>query len=518
MKYRTVITCSQRTIATSILALWGIGVSLLSAQTLEASFLEKVKCSKNTRTAALVRVWDEGFQVLRLQTVRPKPEENATVEVPLLVNLQMDGSLESEKVLPGFGAEAGFALTWHWAIPGRDALLVAYGGQDGRVGVRRFDLLKKDWDGVELPLFSDQKGPFPTLGWHSAPNGGYHLVYGTAKGQCWLAMFDQHFALQWRRSVDLSQGKDPISIAQFFCTQEGKAVVHAHAFLQVAKGLDPAAANPETTCRATWPNGARAVPAPWPTHPVAYSHCVGVYGADAAQDALFYPAVGKGHVTSLVFNQSKPGTLYAAGFAGSEPGLAENWFLYALNLRDNAGKMLQNMPVSPALRKAYLSEKEVSQKQPIPGLCLRRLEWTVDGTLWALAEQEAEGGTPSERLFKDAVLMRVDSTYKLTGGRPIEKRQRHAASNVQFFGGMAPIRAPKGGWLLGYNHGVWPNNEMLLVECKRSGAAMPTALANCQSKGCTLLPHTLTEYGDSYFFVAESEYREMFRVVEWKGR
>ena len=53
-----------------------------------------------------------------------------------------------------------------------------------------------------------------------------------------------------------------------------------------------------------------------------------------------------------------------------------------------------------------------------------------------------------------------------------------------------------------------------MAACKRSGQALVYDIADCHKEGATLLPHTLYTGDDKWYFVAESEYREMFRIAE----
>lgn len=489
------------------------------SQTLAFNFLETVKCPKNTRTAALLEAGEDGYKVLRLQQTSPDELGSPQTEIPLIVTLAADGSLASSKELPGFGATDQFSLRWKWSIGAGSAMLVIYEKREAkpkhRLFARRFHLHKGDWDSPETELFEAAGGLLARDGYRVAPNGQFTCVYAFSTGpdgltSMWAAVFDHALEPLWQKSIPWAPQNNLAIPQQVFCTNGGYLAVHAHAFLQEGKGGPQAL---PVRSPAWWPDGKTVLPETWGgTSGRAHSHAICLFGQKTAEPDWYYPAVGKGFTSAVVLSQDLGDQLYCAGFAGEQAQAAERYFIYNIDLKSKAGKMLQNAPISPALRKAFLSEKAAADKAPIEGLNLLQMEWTADGAAWLLAEQTEENG--ESRLFKDAVLMRLDSAWKMTGIRKIEKASRHTNGTTQFFGAIAPIRAPKGGWYLCSNSGNWPQTKVVMAACKRSGQALVYDIADCHKEGATLLPHTLYTGDDKWYFVAESEYREMFRIAE----
>lgn len=489
------------------------------SQTLAFDFLETVKCPKNTRTAALLEAGEDGYKILRLQQPNPDEQGSAQAEIPWMVTLSADGSLVSSKALPGFGAADQFSLRWKWSIAAGAAMLVIYEKRDAkpkhRLFVRRYHLQKGDWDGPEAELFEAAGGLLTGDGYRVAPNGEYTCVYAFSADpngptRMWAAVFDRTLTPLWQKNISWAPKNNLAIPQQVFCTNEGELAVHAHAFLQSSKG--GLQAQPVRS-PAWWPDGKAVLPETWGSaNDRAHSHAICLFGQETAEPDWYYPAIGKDFTSAVVLSQDTGNQLYCAGFAGEQPQTAERYFIYNIDLKTKAGKMLQNAPLSPGLRKAFLSEKAAADKAPIEGLNLLQMEWTADGAAWLLAEQTLENG--ESHLLKDAVLMRLDSVWKMVGVRKMEKSSRHTNGATQFFGAIAPIRAPKGGWYLCGNSGNWPQTKVVLAECKRSGQAIVYDIADCHEEGATLLPHTLYVGDGKWYFVAESEYREMFRIAE----
>lgn len=481
-------------------------------------FLKPIKCTRNTRTTALLRADSDGYSLLRLQ--RPEPDARGIVapETPVLVHLDAEGALLQQLELPGFGAADSSALEWKWGIPSGQTLLAVYEKRVFKPGrhlfARRFDIAKNTWNGDEIALFPGNDQRLYTPGYRVSPNGNFRCIYAYTAGKegingIWAALFDADCQLLWSKHVPWVNKDATPAPRQVFCSDYGDVAVHAHAFIQGAR--EARVASPSY-----WPDGLAALPGGWDVGAsggAAFSHIICLFNGENTPPAWYYPAAGKSYSSDVVLGQGPDDQLYCTGFTGSEAGKAERYFVYTIHLKSREGAMLQQGPLPLSLRKIFLSEKDVADKKtPVEGLNPLEIAWTADKVAWLLAEQTVKVG--DYRMSKDAALMRLDSAGKINGARLIERSSRHVSDAPQYFGAMVSIRSPKGGWYFCFNNGNWPKTRTLLAECKRGGQPVVSELADCHVEGVTLLPHTALAGDDNWYFVAESEYREMFRMVE----
>ena len=516
LKYRFIpATCSRLSGCILFLVfLTGVYLPPAPAQPARVKWFPAVKTAKDQRTLALLNAGPEGFHLLRWQERRTDGAGAVTPAMPLLTVLSASGERLQDEPLPGFAD--GNAL-FRFAFANDSVLFVFYEAPDAAGGQglfsRRFNLAQRRWSAAPEIIFSEpvQRAPAFAAAWYSRSADGQHwCVYrlsGAARSQCSVAVFDGGFRLRWRRSVALPAQAGPLAVRRVLCTNTGATVLHARIF--GAASRIQAFDEPPAAYR---PNG-RPMFRPFEQTAglPAHSNALFLLEPDTEDLAAFYPNTGKKFTPSLELAESPEGLIYAAGL--SAEGSSEQvsgYFVYALDPKSRKGDFVQNAPLPASVRKTFLNEKAAAKKEPVEGLALRWLDWAADGKPWLLVESENFESTPGR--IEAAALLRLDSAYRVTASRKIEKYQQAATGEPQNFASVAACPAPKGAWWMLWSQGRWPETKMMLTECRPNGEPDDHLLDAASRSNVTLLPHTVLGRAGRWYFVGESEYHERIRV------
>jgi hypothetical protein len=471
-------------------------------------WLAGVKTPRNTRTLALWRAGADGFQLLRLR------QEAEAPAVPLLTLLGPDGRLKGEAPLPGFEPENEWVF--RLAVASDSLALIGYeaalpGGGFG-LFARRFNLLTGAWTSPAQLVASAPSANRPAFAnaWFRRSADGessclYHLPAGPPRPQADLAVFDRRFDLRWQRTLSLPPQKGAVAVRDLLCTAGGAVVLEA----QVAEGSIPAFAPAPPA--AYWPDGPalydpqnawREMP---PHHNVLF-----LVAGPTEEVASFYPATGGKFTPALSLTEHDGRQVYCSGFySGLDNRRVEGYFVYAIDLTTRQASLLQKAPFPSSVRKALLSERAAQDKEPLPGLALRWMKWAADGKAWMLAERETFAPDPAG--LQEALLFRLDSTFRINSVRKIEKSQQPGARRDHLFNSLAAYAGEKSGWWLCRNEGNYPHNRFVLTEC-RAGEPKEYELAHGPALDVAFLPNTLLRQDKRWYFVGESEAGEKLRI------
>ncbi|MBK6930039.1 MAG: hypothetical protein IPH12_03950 [Saprospirales bacterium] len=492
---------------------------ILPAQPAEIKWLPPVRSSKDQHTLALLRAGDDGFYLLRWQDSRTDAKGNRTPALPILTALTPGGDRLHDAPLPGF---AEGRMDFRFALANDSVLLAVYEAPNSAgtqtLFARRLNLAARKWAAEPQVVFTDASGRAPAFAtaWYSrSADGSHYCLYRLSGGTAYraaLAVLDRDFRTVWQRQAELPAPKGQMVLRQALCTNSGAVLVHGQLFDTGSPGR-PYEAPPAVSLPDGRPFSRQAE---WTGAAPAISNALFLLGSGNGDPTAFYPNTGKKYTPSFEIAEGPDSRLYAAGLSSNANNeQAEAYFVYAIEPEKRTGSFLQNAALPGAVRKAYLSEKAAAKKEPVEGLALRWLHWAADGTPWMLAERQYPDANPGR--VEQAALLRLDSSYRIGAVRTIEKYQRLPAGTAQCFASVGPRPGPKSGWWLLWNEGSWPNAKIMLTECRSGGAPMHHVLDASSNSNVSLLPHTLQLFGNRWYFVGESEYRERVRVGILEG-
>lgn len=505
-----------------LVTFWITGNAFSSlAQPAEIEWLPVVKTAKDQHTLALLNAGPGGFQLLRWQERRTDASGNITPAMPLLTLLTPGGERLYDEPLPGF---ADGTSVFRFAVANDSVLFVVYetpGGEGQTLFARRLNMGTKKWSAPAVAVFTDPSNHAPAFAtaWFSrSGDGGHCCIYRSqrlASGaqKVSVAVFDAAFGLKWKHVVELPAQSGPSALQSVLCTNSGAVVLHARLF---GSGAIPQTAFPDEPPTIYRPDG-RAMfhkydaAADLP----AYANALFVLTPRDTKMTAFYPKLGKKFTRSFQLTEGAGELVYCTGFSSDENNTqADAYFVYQIDLKTPEGHLLQNAPLPAAVRKAFLSEKAAAKKEPVEGLALRWLNWGEDGKPWLLAERENFGQPPGR--IEESALLRLDSTFRITAARKIEKYQRLSGGDAQNFASMAACTGPKGAWWLLWNDGSWPDTKLILSECRPSGNPVDHQLGLSSRSNVALLPQTILRSNAAWYFVGESEYHERIRIGRLK--
>lgn len=500
--------------ASTILLFFVLGVA--NSQPVSIKWFPEIKTDKDQRTLLLLNAGEQGFQILRWQDSRTGADGSLTPAMPILTSLAPDGERQHDEILPGF--ENG-RLHFRFAFTNDSVLLVVYESSNS-VGsqslfARRYSLLHHRWSAEAQVLFTDASNRAPAFAsaWFSRSANGrqtcvYHMQSGT-NHRIATAIFDADLRLLWQRTNALPTTSGQLAMRQVFTSDSGAVLVHCQIFNPGSKAKGRAY---ESSPAVYLSNGKPPYRQDeWVTEAIPYSDAIFLLATGSEGMADFYPRIGKKFSPSFEISEGPDGKIYCAGFYSDDGNeQADGYFVYAINPGLKQGEMLVNMPLPTSVRKAYLNDKAVAKKEAVKGLALRWLRWAEDGRPWMLAERQSFDSGPWR--LEEAVLLRLDSSFRINNTRKLEKFQRLPTGDPQNFMSIAACPAPKNGWWLLWNQGNWPNAKIMLTEFRTSGSATEYMLDASSHSNVSILPQTLLPKGDNWYFVGESEYHERFRV------
>lgn len=495
----------------------------LPAQPAEIEWLPVIKTAKDQRTLALLKAGSGGFYLLRWQERRADAGGNTTPAMPLLTVLTPGGERLHDEPLPGF---ADGSANFRFALANDSVLLVVYesaAGAGPTLYARRLRLDSRQWSAAPEAVFKAPAGKTPAFdaAWFSRSADGSHWCCYHPKrlsgGRLGIsvAVFDAAFRPLWKREVELPAQAGPQALRSVWCANNGAVVLHTRIF---TGGSIPPGALADESPAAYSTNGQ----APFRRYDAdialpAHTDALYLFKKDDAGPDVFYPQTGKKFTPSLELGEDETGKVYVAGLASNEGnGRVEAYFVYTIETDSGQGQMLQNAPLPAAARKLFLSEKAAAKKEPVENIALRRLLWAGDGKPWLLVERENFAQHPKR--IEEAALFRLDSAFRITAARKMEKFQNLPAADPQNFASVAACAAPKGAWWLLWNQGSWPDTKLMLTECRTSGEPEDFQMALATRTNVALLPQTLMQQGDKWYFVGESEYHERIRIGVVKAK
>ena len=495
----------------------------IRAQPAEIEWLPVIKTAKDQRTLALLNAGPGGFQMLRWQERRTDAAGNITPAMPLLTVLTPGGERLHDEPLPGFAD--GFSV-FRFAVANDSVLLTVYeapgdGGQT--LYARRLNLDTRKWSAAPAPVFTDPSGRTPSFGtaWFSRSADGSHWCFyhshrlATGARQVSVAVFDAAFRLVWKRDTELPTQSGPTALQSVYCANDGAVVLHIRVF---DAGVIPPGAFSAEPPAAYQPDGRPKYRRyDTATELPAHADALFLLTKENAEMSTFYPKIGKKFTPSFDLAETGDGQVYWAGFTSDKSNAqVEGYFVYAIDLKTRQGQLLQNTALPATVRKAFLSEKAAAKKEPVEGLALRSLQWAGDGKAWMLAERENFDQYPGQ--IREAALFRLDSAFRITAARKIEKYQNLPAGDAQNFASVAACSAPKGAWWLLWNQGSWPDTKLMLTECRPSAKPVDHQLELSSRSNVALLPQTMLQRNGAWYFVGESEYHERIRIGVLKSR
>lgn len=501
---------------TRVLTLTVMVTTVLHSQPATIKWFPQVRTAKDQRTLLLLNAGNQGFHLLRWQNSRTDAEGTKTPAMPLLTVLTPGGERLHDEPLPGF--EDG-TKDFRFVLATDTVLLVVYEAPNSTgtqsLFTRRLNLENRKWSAAPQVLFSDLSNRAPAFAntwFNRSPDERrscvYHMTGGTTP-RIAIALLDENLQLLWQRSVNLPEASGARAMRQVFCSNSGAVLVHYQIFNPGARMLGQPYEAPPTVFGANGQAFFRNTE--WAVEAEPYSDAVLLLNAEQDAPADFYPQLGKKFTPSFEISEGPDGRFYCAGFYSNEStDNAEGYFIYAIDPEKPEGTIVKQAPFPSVLRKVYLSKKSAANKESVDGLMLRWLRWTADGRPWILAEQQNFNMSPGR--IETATLLRMDSTFRISTVREVEKYQRTQTGDPQNFASLAAVADAKNGWWLLWNQGNWPNAKLLLTECGSRGTPVDHVVDNTARSNVSLLPQTLLRRGNTWFFVGESEYHERIRI------
>ena len=489
----------------------------LRAQPAELHWLSSVKTAKDQHTLLLLNAGAEGFALLRWQDRRVDVSSGAvTPAMPLLTLLSPTGERLHEEPLPGF---SDGQLSYRFGIAMDSLLLVGYEAPDavGRPALylSRLHVRQRQWLGAPQEVFTSTAGRAPAFAaaWFNVSADGRHFcIYQSESGQSpriLVAVFTRSGRLEWQRAAVLPPQSGPLTLRRVLCTGRGDIAVQARIFNADTPQKGLTIDLPPTAFRSDGRPLLRREE--WNAKLSPYANAVFVLRQDVAEPDAYYLDPGEKYTPALELAEDAKGHIWAAGLTHpSDNTLADGYFVYTLDPDARKGEMLQNAALPTSVRKAFSTKKNASGKEPLEATGLCWLDWTADGKPWLLLEQYNAQVQP-ERV-ETAALLRLDSTYRITATRRIEKYQRLHTGHPQNFASVAACPAPKSGWWLLWNEGAWPETKLILTECRAGGEPEDFVLTTAAQSNVTMLPQTLLFSEGKWYFAGESEYHERIRI------
>lgn len=500
---------------TGLLALF-ITLSPVFGQPVQLKWFPLVKTEKDQRTLQLLDAGKQGFYLLRWQDSRTDATGKRSPAVPLLTQLTPGGERLHDAPLPGF--ENG-GLDFRFAIASDSVLLVVYEARNSAgsqtLFARRLNLYNRKWSAAPQVLFTElttEAPAFPNVWFSRSFDNRYTCIYRMSSGKehrMAMAMLDQDFQVQWQRNTELPGINSRMNLHQVCCTGKGAVLFHCQAFDPASKVTGRPFESVPSVYR---PDGQVFLRnTEWAAEAPPYSNAL--FLVDGGEDgmATFYPELGKRYTPSFETREGPDGKLYCAGFYGDDNNeQVDGYFIYCIDPDTRQGAVLKLAGLPRSLREVYLRKNAAADRKPVPGLALRWLDWTPDGHPWMLAEQQNFDIPPGR--IETAVLLRLDSTYRITNTRDVEKYQRLIPGDAQNFAAMAACPTGQSGWWLLWNTGSWPQAKIMLTDCRSRGIPEEHTLDISSRSNVSLLPQTLLQRDGHWYFVGESEYHERIRI------
>ncbi len=490
--------------------------TVLHSQPAKIKWFPQVRTAKDQRTLMLLNAGDRGFHLLRWQDSRTDAEGVKAPALPLLTVLTPGGERLHDEPLPGF--EDG-SKDFRFALATDSVLLVVYEASNSTgtqsLFARRLNLENRKWSAAPQVLFSDlsNRSPAFTNTWFSRSTDArrscvYHMTGGQTP-RIAIALLDENLQVLWQRSANLPEASGTRAMRQVFCSNSGTVLVHYQIFNPGARMQGQPYEMPPTVYGANGLAFYRSTE--WAVQAEPYSDAVLLLNDGKNAPADFYPQFGKKFTPSFEISEGPDGRFYCAGFYSDESNdNAEGYFVYTIDPEKKAGSIIKQAPFPGSLRRVYLSKKAAADKEAIPGLSLRWLRWAADGRPWILAERQHFNMSPGR--IETATLLRMDSTFRISTVREVEKYQRIQTGEPQNFASLAAVPDTKNGWWLLWNQGNWPNAKLMLTECGSRGTSVDYVVDNTARSNVSLLPQTLLRQGNAWYFVGESEYHERIRI------
>lgn len=509
-KTEFVRTCS------SLLFVFLFNVGTTQGQPVSIKWFPAIKTDKDQRTLMLLNAGENGFHLLRWQNSRTDASGKQTPGMPILTTLTPAGERLHDDIIPGF--ENG-TFDFRFAIPGDSVLLVVYEAPNSTgtqtLFARRLNMERRSWSAEARVLFTDVSGRAPAFAsaWFSrSADGRSSCIYHAQSGSnCRIAaaVFDEHLNLVWQRTSELPPTSGQMALREVVCTNSSAILIYGQIFNPGGK----ITGSPyETSPSVFLPNGRPVYRADeWAAAAIPYTDAIFLIDQDKGTLSDFYLQLGKKFTPAFEIAERSDGKIFCTGFYSDiDNDQVEGYFVYTIDPESKKGELLKNIPLPGSLRKAFLSNKASAKKEPVKGLTLRWLRWAADGRPWILAERQNFGVGQSR--MEAAVLLRLDSTFRINNTRAIEKFQRITTGDPQNFASLAACPDQKNGWWLWWNSGAWPNAKIMLTACHSNAEPTEYTIDSSSHSNVSLLPQTFLKRKNIWYFVGESEYHERFRV------
>ena len=471
------------------------------------TWLEKNKNEKEQRILSLMRVNDQSFYLLRANA-----QNHAQV-----VMLNEKGEEVLAKSIPGLAPDG--QDVYEQSVSNDSLMLVLYAQWEGNRRTawyaRVFNYLTLRWSAPPALAGSGKTRSTTALsaiqaGIRRSQDGSHTCVYylQPLSGQ-WevnVLMYDAHFGLLWEKSAVLPPQEAGILPRQVFCSNDGAVLIHAQVF---SKGASISISTPQQF------NG----PASNDGSPIFKNDYSAEKGQAASNNAFFvmtnsgadwqsfFPKVMTKYTRSLEISESPKGYILCAGLGGNEEvSAATHYFLYKIDLREPKGEVLKFAELPLSFRKAYLNENRAKDKAPVEQVFVRKIIWEQQ-TPWILTEYE--DFSTAQLWVKEAALVKIDSTWKMSTVVPVNKSHKLTASLPGSESTAAVLPAPKGGWWLMHQTGVGTEATVTLTPSKGKESF---ELSPARQSGVAAQWHTLYPYQGRWWLVGLSGDLRSYRI------
>jgi hypothetical protein len=480
------------------------------SQPTTVEWLKKNNTAKSIHTLQLLEAGPEGFLLLREKV------ESGKNNIPWWTQLNAEGGETYDQALPGF--ENMPKMAFQFAVKGNGQILVFADRQTDdnqyQSVTRTFSFANKNWPEPETPFFTPltpAQHTNSTTGFRMSPDGQNTCIFRIVRekeGQTlFAAVFDSNLKMRWKTTLPVPKQEGITDVQQVFCSNAGQVFVHAR---QYSAGAQMAFVRQENIHPLYWPDGQPI----FRNEPVSsgqaavFSNQVMVIKEGAKKpDTYFIETITK-YTTSFEMGEDPQHHIICAGMGGDEsPDKADQYFIYSIDPVAIKGGIVKKGALPAVFRKAFMNESAAEQKKPVEDVFIRRVKFTPDGKAWLLAETETVNEGTGQ--LGPAALVKLDSTFRISGAIPIEKYNKVKAGERRCFSTVATCLSDKGNWWMLWQQGNWADIHLMLTPAK---GKEDFDLTDAAHAGVAMLMNTVTANGSEWYWVGESEDGRLYRI------